>query len=312
MDALDLLEQQHRDVSDLLNRIAVERSAGRRGFMVAQLVRLIDAHARVEERVFYPACVEQLRGSHERLYDACEEHALTRVAAATLLRTRATAVRFEARLRLVRHLFLRHAHEEERWMFPRVKRDLTDEQLDVMGNNIDRAFRLLLSLEQTFQSTKLSRVSRRLASAPLPAVQAPALAQSASHGNGTSERAEEARDPYGHHDGPQRDGEPGDPSGLDRATDEAAFAQVDDSPVGEDPQRQWSEQGGQGMQPQRLLYVALRQRECGASHPAAGAGKPGHDREGAEGNAERHGATRRSYHGRKARCAAKGARSAAG
>jgi hypothetical protein len=312
MDALDLLEQQHRDVSDLLNRIAVERSAGRRGFLVAHLVRLIDAHARVEERVFYPACAEQLRGGHERLYDGCEEHALTRFAAAALLRTRATSVRFEARLRLVRHLFLRHAHEEEHSMFPKVKRDLTDEQLDVMGNDIDRAFRFLLSLDQP--DTKRSKMSHRLESTPALAAIVPMLAPQAtlSYWDGATEGAEEAGNPDGDRARPQQDAEPGQPLALDRPSDQPALAQVDDGAVGKGSEGQWSENGTQGMKPQRVLYLAMRQGERGASHPAARARQPRRDREGAEGNSKHRRTAHHTYDGGKARCAAKGARSAAG
>ena len=54
-----------------------------------------------------------------RLYEAFEDHALMRFVAVNLLRTRATDVRFSARLKLVQETFLRHATAEEDWGFPK-------------------------------------------------------------------------------------------------------------------------------------------------------------------------------------------------
>jgi len=147
MDALDVLEQQHQDVSELLGRIASEPSPGSRTAMVARLVRLIDAHSRCEERLFYPLLAERLgkssercRLDEERYYRAREEHAMARYTAHNLLHTRATDVRFEARLVLVRRAFLEHAADEEDWLFQKAKRELTDEQLDAIGDELVKAF----------------------------------------------------------------------------------------------------------------------------------------------------------------------------
>jgi hypothetical protein len=66
------------------------------------------------------------------------------------------------------------------------------------------------------------------------------------------------------------------------------------------------------MEAQRVVYMALGQRERGAGHPAARAGKPRRDREGAEGNAKHYRGSQSGYHRRKTGGATKGARSAAG
>jgi hemerythrin superfamily protein len=144
MDALDLLEQQHLDVSALIDRIAAERSPGLRTSMVAQLSRMIDAHVRIEETYLYPVCAERMGGNRSPLHEAYEKHGLARFAANNLLRTRATDVRFEARLKLLRDVFVHHADEEEGFLFPKAKRGLTDEQLDVIGCDLERAYEVLL------------------------------------------------------------------------------------------------------------------------------------------------------------------------
>jgi hemerythrin superfamily protein len=139
MDALDLLEQQHRDLGELFNGVAAEAAPGRRTALVAQLVRAIEAHSRVEEGVFYAAVSAHVGEEKARLYEAFEDHALLRFAAANLLRTRATDVRFAARLKLVHDLFHRHAAVEEDWLFPKAKRALHDEALERIGQEIERA-----------------------------------------------------------------------------------------------------------------------------------------------------------------------------
>ena len=143
MDALDLLEQQHRDVASLIDRIAEETRPGPRTALVEQVVRAIEAHSRVEERCFYPAFRARI-GDGGRLYEVFEHHALLRFAAVNLLRTRATDLRFEARLEMVRELALRHAAAEEDWAFPKAKRNLCDEELDLIGVEVARAHDVLL------------------------------------------------------------------------------------------------------------------------------------------------------------------------
>jgi hemerythrin superfamily protein len=139
MDALDLLEQQHHDLGELFAHASEASAPGRRTAYVARLVRAVEAHSRVEESVFYAAISAQIGGAEARLYEAFEDHALLRFAAVNLLRTRATDLRFPARLKLVHTLFRRHVAVEEDWLFPKAKRALSDEALERIGQEIERA-----------------------------------------------------------------------------------------------------------------------------------------------------------------------------
>jgi hypothetical protein len=146
MDALDFLEQQHRDLTERIAGLAAAEGAGRRTALAAQLVRAVEAHSRVEETVFYAAFTARVSAAEPRLYDAFEAHALLRFAAENLLRTRATDVRWDARRKLVHDLFERHAAVEEDWMFPKAKRALHDEALDRIGEDLERAHASRLSI----------------------------------------------------------------------------------------------------------------------------------------------------------------------
>lgn len=146
MDALDLLEQQHRDIASLIDRLALvdETRPGQRTALAARVVRAVETHSRVEERCFYPAFRARI-GDGGRLYEVFEHHALLRFAAVSLLRTRATDLRFQARLEMVRELALRHAAAEEDWVFPKAKRNLSDEELDRIGVEVEHAHDVLLA-----------------------------------------------------------------------------------------------------------------------------------------------------------------------
>ncbi len=145
MDALDLLETQHHEIAALFDRIEAEPSVGHRTGLVARLVRIIDAHTRAEERHLYATLSERI-ADRTRLYAAYEVHSVTRHTAETLLKTRGSDVRFGARLKILRDLFQQHAHEEEDWLFQAAKREMTDEELDDVGDLVERSYGLLLEL----------------------------------------------------------------------------------------------------------------------------------------------------------------------
>jgi hemerythrin superfamily protein len=163
MDALDLLEQQHRDIASLIDHLAEETSPGQRTALVRRVVRAIEAHSRAEERCFYPAFRARI-GDGGRLYEVFEHHALLRFASVNLLRTRATDLRFDARLEMVRELALRHAEAEEDWAFPKAKRNLLDEDLDRIGVEVAHAHDVLMASTGAPAST-WDRKPRRAASA---------------------------------------------------------------------------------------------------------------------------------------------------
>jgi hemerythrin superfamily protein len=163
MDALDLLEQQHRDIASLIDHLAEETSPGQRTALARRVVRAIEAHSRAEERCFYPTFRARI-GDGGRLYEVFEHHALLRFAAVNLLRTRATDLRFDARLEMMRELALRHAEAEEDWAFPKAKRNLLDEDLDQIGVQVAHTHDVLMTSTGAPAST-WDRKPRRASSA---------------------------------------------------------------------------------------------------------------------------------------------------
>jgi len=146
MDALDLLEQQHRDVCALLSRLAeAPLGAGSDDALLAAL-RAVEAHIRVEEAYVYIACGSRIGASGRLLLlPAREEHERIVSAARVALSMPRSGPRLSARIAALRDRFERHVDFEEDIVFPKLKRSLCDEELDVLGDELERAYARLVA-----------------------------------------------------------------------------------------------------------------------------------------------------------------------
>jgi len=139
MDALDLLEQQHRDLRDRLERLAAAPDLGGREAELLDALRAVEAHVRTEETYLY--AVHAARMSDEgKLQSALAEHAFIRAAARELASAHDDGPLFAARLAVLADRFAAHADEEEDWALPKLKRAMTDEELETLGNDLELAF----------------------------------------------------------------------------------------------------------------------------------------------------------------------------
>lgn len=143
MDALDLLEQQHRDVRELLERLALEGSGASTRESIDAVVHAVEAHVRIEEAYVYIACASKLRGE-ERAVQANEERTGILSALRSLRATHPSDPHFDVHVATLSERFSRHVDTEEDAVFPKLKRTLTDEALDVLGEAIVRAHERLL------------------------------------------------------------------------------------------------------------------------------------------------------------------------
>lgn len=154
MDALDLLEQQHRDVSALLSRLAEASPVGagsEEAFYAA--LRAVDAHVRVEEAYVYIACASRL-GDDADIREARDEHRRILDAARVALTMPRSGPQFAAMIAALRERFERHAEVQEDVVFPKLKRSLTDEELDVLGEEIERSYNRLLASSDDMRAAK--------------------------------------------------------------------------------------------------------------------------------------------------------------
>src|SRR5436309_14531714 len=70
IDVLEILESQHSEVDELIEQL--EDGTGDRAELFAELADKLAAHSAVEEKIFYPAAMDQ--STSELLHESVEEH----------------------------------------------------------------------------------------------------------------------------------------------------------------------------------------------------------------------------------------------
>jgi hemerythrin superfamily protein len=133
--ATDLLVHQHRLVEGLFARL----ESSRKGFdqTLRELADDLSAHISIEEQLFYPAV---RKVNPPLILEGLEEHAMGRFALQRLLGTKARDKSIKARLKALKELMTNHHHEEERDLFPAVRRRMPDAALDKLGTKMKALF----------------------------------------------------------------------------------------------------------------------------------------------------------------------------
>lgn len=149
MNAIEFLTKQHRQMESALR--AVARAEGKeRQDRFGKAADLLMSHVLVEERLFYPAVVAK-RTEHV-LLESLEEHLSLKRLLADLLALSAGAAEFEPKFHVLHEQAEHHHEEEEEKLFPEVKKLLSDEELQQLGQTMFE-----------MQAELLTRAPRKLA-----------------------------------------------------------------------------------------------------------------------------------------------------
>lgn len=143
---LELLESQHREVDELIEQL--ENGTSDRAAVFRDLADKLAAHAKVEEKLFYPAAMQS--ETSELLYEAVEEHlAIKRVLADMLdLDPEADQDDFDEGLSTLKKKVSHHAHQEEEGkLFPILRRSMSADELAGLGNEVLVMFETLMEQE---------------------------------------------------------------------------------------------------------------------------------------------------------------------
>lgn len=146
MDVLELLTSQHDEVDELIEQI--ENDQGDKASLFAELADKLAAHAAVEEKIFYPAVMTD--DTNEQLHESVEEHlAVKRLIADMLaLDPEADQAEFDAKLSVLKENVTHHARkEEEKKLFPKVRKMMSKEQRAALGNEVLAKFEELMEQE---------------------------------------------------------------------------------------------------------------------------------------------------------------------
>jgi hemerythrin superfamily protein len=139
MKATELLQKQHRDIEQLLERLKASAPGDDRTVR-EDLAKLLVAHTGIEEEIFYPAVQE---AAPELTLEAIEEHGLIDHELGRLLTAKAEGDARSARIGVLAEVVLLHIRREENDLFRTAERALGGEVLAGLGAEMEPRFREL-------------------------------------------------------------------------------------------------------------------------------------------------------------------------
>lgn len=134
MNAIELIKAQHARIEEL-GRALHGADPARRGGLLRQLERVIEAHSEMEEKLFYPLFLTA--SSREALVQYAEDHRRVRVLLLAVDHGGVASPQFERNVSQVMAAFAEHAYgEEEAQLLPLVEKRLGIVQLHVLGSEM--------------------------------------------------------------------------------------------------------------------------------------------------------------------------------
>jgi hemerythrin superfamily protein len=138
MDALELLQEDHKLVMELFKKAGEARDEKEKRKIFREIYKELEMHARIEETVFYPAMQEndELK---EMVLEALQEHKQVKALLREIKNLKAGSEKFEPKLQVLLDNVQHHAEEEEEGkMFPRIRKILPG-KLPGLGEELEAA-----------------------------------------------------------------------------------------------------------------------------------------------------------------------------
>ncbi len=140
MNAIGLLKQQHREVDELFEEFeqAGDGAVKTRQRVCLQIADALAVHASIEEEIFYPEAKEATEDTEDLLRESVEEHLSVKRLLAEILESDIEDEQMESRISVLKEQVQHHVQEEEKELFPKVKKACSKEQLEEMGGRMER------------------------------------------------------------------------------------------------------------------------------------------------------------------------------
>ncbi|HEX4017503.1 MAG TPA: hemerythrin domain-containing protein [Frankiaceae bacterium] len=144
MDAITLLKNDHQEVENLFK--AYEKLGSRayksKQKSVAGIIKALSVHAVIEEQVFYPAVRAEVAGANGEVLEAIEEHHIVKWVLNELEHLASDAENYDAKVSVLMENVRHHVKEEERDLFPEVRKALGRKRLAEVGDDLEAAKKL--------------------------------------------------------------------------------------------------------------------------------------------------------------------------
>jgi hemerythrin superfamily protein len=137
VNAIDLLEKQHREVEELFEEFegAGDGAKKKRDQLCREISDSLAVHAEIEEKLFYPESKQE--DTEELLRESVEEHLSMKRVLADIIEAGTEDEQLDARMKVLQEQVEHHVEEEEKELFPRVRRSCSKEELEDLGERME-------------------------------------------------------------------------------------------------------------------------------------------------------------------------------
>lgn len=136
MNALDLLKEDHDRVDQLFQKVKATEEGDEHKKLFEKIKAELEAHTHIEETIFYPRLKEK-----EELKDitleGIEEHHQAKMFLRELSNLTDDSEKFEPKLKVLIEDVEHHVMEEEGEMFPKVKENFSETELEELGKELE-------------------------------------------------------------------------------------------------------------------------------------------------------------------------------
>ena len=124
IDAVDLLERQHREVEAMFERFEnmTDRATVSKKKLADEICNALIMHTTIEEEIFYPATREASEETEDMVDEAVVEHASAKDLIAQILEMDPGDDLYDAKVKVLGEYIDHHVEEEEEEMFPKVRK----------------------------------------------------------------------------------------------------------------------------------------------------------------------------------------------
>jgi hemerythrin superfamily protein len=127
-DAIALLTADHREVHEMFEQFEQlgDRARASKEKLKEKICKALIAHTTIEEEIFYPAVREQIEDGEDMVDEAVVEHAAAKDLIQQLQEMEPDDELFDAKVKVLGEQIDHHVEEEEKEMFPKVKKSGLD------------------------------------------------------------------------------------------------------------------------------------------------------------------------------------------
>ena len=138
MNAIDLLKEDHDKVGELFKQVKATEDETKHHQLFEKIKEELDTHAHIEETVFYPIIIKE-EEIKDIVMEGIEEHKQVKTLLREIPNLSKESDKFEAKLKVLMENVEHHVEEEEKEMFPKVKKAFDNSALEKLGAELEAA-----------------------------------------------------------------------------------------------------------------------------------------------------------------------------